>query len=425
MSGWGEKRVNMKKRVVITGLGVVAPNGIGKDKFWEAIKNGKTGIKKISLYDTSNYQVKVAGEISDFDPRKFLSEEIIYATVRFSQLALVASQMAIKDANLQINKLVPERIGVSMGTTTGGLDFILDQQANYIKSKSFENVHPYTFSKTVLNAASSLIAITNQAKGPCHTLCSACAASADAIGLGLNSIRNGETDIILAGGSEASIHPLILEACNIGGIISKKAQAGETDTPQPFDKQRDGTVIGEGAAILILEELGHAQKRKANIYAEVAGYGATCDAHHMVKILSTGDEAKRAIMLAIKDAGIEPKDIDYVNAHGTGTVSNDKIETLVLKNAFGDLAPKIAISSTKSMTGHLFGAGGALEAVICALAIQDNIVPPTINYQQADPECDLDYTPNKMKQKEVKYALSNSFGFGGENAALIFKKYEK
>lgn len=414
----------MRRRVVVTGVGVVAPNGIGIERFWDNIKNGHTGIKKISLYDTSNYQVKVAGEVSGFDPRKFLSEEVAYATVRFSQFALIAAQMAVKDGNLDVQSLKPEKTGVSMGTTTGGLDFILDQQAVYMKDRSFQNVHPFTFSKTVLNAASSMVAITNQAKGPCTTFCSACAASADAIGFGFNSIRNLETDVMLVGGSETSIHPLVLEACFIGGIISKRAQLGDTRTPQPFDGRRDGTVIGEGATVLILEELSHAKKRKAKIYGEIVGYGATCDAYHMVKLLSTGEESKRAIELALKQANIKPKDIGYINAHGTGTIPNDRIETLVLKNAFGKFAPAIPISSTKSMTGHLFGAGGALEALICILALRDGILPPTINYENADSECNLDYIPNKARSSRVKYALSNSFGFGGENAALIFKKYE-
>jgi 3-oxoacyl-[acyl-carrier-protein] synthase II len=367
----------------------------------------------------------VAGEIADFDARSFFSEEMIYSTVRFSQFALAANILALKDANLDIKNADSQRIGVSIGTTTGGIGFILDQQAIYIKEKSFKNVHPYAFSKTVLNACSSLVAIMNQAKGPCSTFCSACAASSDAIGFGFNSIIKGDTDIMFVGGAESSIHPLMLEACFLGGMISKKAQKLDINIPQPFDKNRDGTVIGEGAAILVLEEIEHAKKRNANIYAELAGYGATCDAHHMVRILSTGEESQRAIEVAIQEAGIKPEDIGYINAHGTGTISNDKIETLVIKKVFGEQATKIPISSTKSMTGHLFGAGGAIEAAICALVLKNNILPPTINYQEFDPECDLDYIPNKARDKEVEYTLSNSLGFGGENAALIFKKYEK
>ena len=414
----------MLKRCVITGLGVVAPNGIGKEKFWESIKNGNTGIKKISHYDTSHFHVRAAGAITDFNPTDFFSQETVYATVRFSQFAMVATKLGIKDANIRLKDLNSARVGVSMGTTTGGIEFMLDQHSMYLQEKSFENVHPFVFSKTVLNAGSSMVAIMAQARGPCSTFCSACAASADAIGFGLNSIRRGETDVMLVGGSDASIHPLIMEVCYNGGMISKKVQNGEIKVPQPFDKQRDGTVIGEGAAILVLEELEHAKNRGANIYAELVGYSSTCDAHHMVKILASGEEQARAILLALEDANIKPEEIGYINAHGTGTVSNDKIETQVIKSVFAEHASKIPISSTKSMTGHLFGAGAAIEAAICVLALHHGVLPPTINYETPDPECDLDYIPNTARKQAIRYALSNSFGFGGENSVLIFKKYE-
>jgi 3-oxoacyl-[acyl-carrier-protein] synthase II len=304
---------------------------------------------------------------------------------------------------------------VALGTTTSGLEFMLEQYKVFNKNK--QDIHPYTFSASVPNACPSIIAILTSSRGPCKVFGSACAAANDAIGYGFNIIRNQKINIMFVGGSETPLHPLIIDACSMGGIVSRK------EIIAPFDKNRDGTLLGEGAGILILEELGHALNRGATIYAEVTGYGTTCDAYHIVKLLDTGESLRRAIELALQDARIYPEEVDYINAHGTATVPNDKLETMVIKNTFGKHAYKLAVSSTKSMIGHLQGAAGAVEAIATVLAIAEDTCPPTINYQTPDPECDLDYVPNKSRKKEINVALKTNSGFGGINSVLVFKKF--
>jgi len=410
-----------KRRVVITGLGVVAPNGIGKDKFWEAIKEGKSGIDKITSFDTRRYPVKVAGEVKDFHPEKIMDPKTLSRTTRFARFAFYAAKEAIEDAGFNKANYNSERVGVAIGTNLGGLDYAFDQHKILLK-KGIANIDSFVTALVVPYAASRVISESFKAQGPCKTFCSSCPASTDAIGYSLDCIRKGETDVMITGGAEAPIHPSLFAGFCLSRILSLRNDL-PISIPSPFDARRDGTVLSEGSAILILEDLGHALERKAKIYAEIAGYASTCDAYHIVNPDPAGTQGIRAISLALEDAGIKPNEVDYINAHGTSTPKNDKVETDIIKKVFGDYAYKIPVSSTKSMTGHLLGAGGALEALISVLAIRDDIVPPTINYQIPDPECDLDYVPNKAKKQEIKVAVSNSFGLGGTNSVLVFRKY--
>jgi len=409
-----------EKRVVVTGLGMVAPNGIGKEKFWEAIKSGKSGIKKISKDYEEETLCRSAGVIDGWDPLKFFTEEEAYALVRFSQFGVAGCKLALSDARLSIEELKKENSynrGVALGTTTSGLEFMLEQYMLFKKNK--QAIHPYTFSASVPNACASIIAILTDSRGPCKVFGSACAAANDAIGYGFNLIRNNKIDMMFVGGSETPLHPLVINACCIGGIVSKRGIIA------PFDKDRDGTLLGEGAGILVLEESSHALNRGAHIYAEVVGYATTCDAHHLVRLLDSGEGIEKAMEFALKDAHISPEEIDYINAHGTGTIPNDKLETKVIKKVFKKHAYKLAVSSTKSMIGHLQGATGALESIATVLAIDQDLLIPTINYQTPDPECDLDYVPNKARDKEINFALKTNSGFGGINSVLIFKKFRK
>jgi len=412
----------MKKRVVVTGLGVVAPNGIGKEQFWAAIKSGKTGISRISSFDVSNYPIKIAGEIKGFNPSNYLDEKTISRTARFSQFALVATKEAILDSHLNFERVNPERMGVAIGTAMGGLDFALDQHTNFIERGPL-SIDSFTTSIVVPSAATRAISLVLHTKATSMTLCSSCAASADAIGFGFNLIRNDKVDIMVVGGAESPLNPPIFGGFCLARILSAQNEE-PIRTPKPFDLKRDGTAISEGAAILILEELENALKRNAHIYAEVIGYGSTCDAYHIVNPDPEGTQGARAIKLALEDANLEPEEVDYINAHGTATIKNDQIEVVIMKKVFENKASKIPISSTKSMTGHLLGASGAIEASISILAIQNNIIPPTINYDNPDPQCDLDFVPNKARTKEINIVLSNSFGFGGYNSCLIFKKLQ-
>jgi 3-oxoacyl-[acyl-carrier-protein] synthase II len=407
----------MKRRVVVTGIGVVAPNGIGKEKFWEAIKNGQSGISKISSFDISNYPVKIAGEVKNFNPKDYLDEKTISRTAKFGQFALAATKEAAFDAQLKMGSYNPERMGVALGTAMGGLDFALDQHITFMKNGPL-SIDSFTTSIVVPSAATRAISLALQAKGPCMTFCSSCAAAADAIGFGLNSIRNNETDIMIVGGAESPLNPAIFGGFCLARVLSIQSE----QTPRPFDLNRDGTVIGEGSGILIIEELEHAKKRNAQIHAEIIGYGSTCDSYHIVNPDPEGTQGIRAIELALRDGNIRPEEVSYINAHGTATIKNDQIEVLILKNIFGENLRKIPVSSTKSMTGHLLGASGAIEAIICILAIKDDVIPPTINYKNPDPQCDLDFVPNNSRKKQTNIALSNSFGFGGFNAVLILKK---
>lgn len=410
----------MKRRVAITGIGVVAPNGIGKDNFWTAIKAGKTGISKISSFNTSKYPVDIAGEVKNFDPKSFLDEKTISRTAKFTQFALLSAKEALLDSRLLPGSYDSEKMGVAMGTAMGGLDFALDQHTVFMNSGPLA-IDSFTTSIVVPSSATRAISLALGAKGRCMTFNSSCAASADAIGFCLNLIRNGELDIAIAGGVENPLHPAIFGGFCLARILTTN-NGDNINVPKPFDLRRSGTVIGEGSAVLVLEELERAINRNAPIYAELTGYGSTCDSYHIVNPDPEGLQGARAVTIALSDANIRPQDISYINAHGTATVKNDLAEVQILKKAFGENIQKIPISSTKSITGHLLGASGAVEAVICVLAIKDNLIPPTINYCDPDPQCDLNLVINKFKSAELDNVLSNSFGFGGFNASLIFKK---
>jgi 3-oxoacyl-[acyl-carrier-protein] synthase II len=409
-----------RRKVVITGLGVIAPNGIGKDAFWEALKEGKSGIGKITRFDASSYPSQIAGEVNGFDPIDYMSPKSARRIDRFVQFALAAARMAVEDAGLKIEKENPERMGTMVGTAMGGYEFA-EYQHSILLEKGLSRVSPFLIIAVFVTACSSQIAMEFGLKGACATISTACASGTNAIGNAFESICNDKADIMIAGGSDATVTPLIFGCLCRGNTLSTYNQRPEKAS-RPFDRSRNGFVLGEGAGMVVLEELDHALNRGAYIYAEVVGYGATCDAHHMTDPLPDAREASRAIKLALRQANLHPQDVDYINAHGTATILNDKTETLAIKNVFGQYAYNLPISSTKSITGHLQGATGAVEIVACCLVMKDGIIPPTINYENPDPECDLDYVPNKARKKNPKVVLSNSFGFGGNNAVLVLRK---
>ncbi|MEW6456556.1 MAG: beta-ketoacyl-ACP synthase II [Acidobacteriota bacterium] len=416
-SQFGEKR-----RVVITGIGLVSPLGIGKEENWKNILEGKSGIGLITKFDASEFRTRIAGEIKGFDPLKFIEEKEIGRIDPFIQYALAAAHLAIEDSGIKLPFENPERVGVYAGSGIGGLKSIEDTHREYLE-KGPKRISPFFITSVVINLAAGQISIKYGAKGPNSATSTACSTSSHSIGDSFKIIQRGEADIMIAGGSEAPITPL-----GLGGFSSMRALSTRNDEPErasrPFDRYRDGFVMGEGAGILILEELNSALKRNANIYAEIIGYGMSGDAFHITAPCSDADGAIRVMVNTIKDAGISPDLIDYINAHGTSTPLNDKLETLAIKKVFGGRAYKIAISSTKSMSGHLLGAAGALEAGITAMAIKEEILPPTINLTNHDPDCDLDYVPNVSRKMKIYAAISNSFGFGGTNASLLFKKFE-
>jgi len=413
----------MNNRVVITGIGVISPIGIGKDIFWESLINGKSGVDYITKFDTEDYPTKIAAEVKDFDPVNYIDKKDAKRMDRYSQFAVAASKIAIQDSKINLDKINKERFGVILGSGIGGIETFENQTEKLIK-KGPKRISPFFIPMMIGNMAAGQVAIALDAKGPNETIVTACASSTNALGDAFKTLERGDADILISGGTEASITPIAL-----AGFSSMKALSTNNDNPKeasrPFDKNRDGFVMGEGAAILILETLEHAKSRGADIYAEIVGYGSTCDANHITTPLEDGSGARRAMEIAINDANIDKNEIDYINAHGTSTHYNDKFETLAIKNLFGDKAYDIKISSTKSMTGHLLGAAGGIEAIASSLAIKNNIIPPTINLTDKDEECDLNYVPNKAINYEVKYALSNSLGFGGHNATILLKKYEK
>ncbi|SJZ35093.1 beta-ketoacyl-ACP synthase II [Garciella nitratireducens] len=410
----------MKKRVVITGIGVVSPIGIGKEKFWNAIKLGKCGIDTVSAFEIEEYPSKLAAEVKDFEVTDYITKKESRRMDRFSQFAMAASIMAMKDASMPLDDINHERMGVIIGTGCGGIATFEEQHRALLK-KGPKKVSPFFIPMMICNMASGNVSIYFNAKGPNESVVTACASSAHALGEATRYIQRGEADIMIAGGTEAAVYPMAY-----AGFCSMKAMSTQEDPKKgsrPFDKNRDGFVMGEGAAILILEELEHALNRGANIIAEVVGYGATADAYHITAPAPKGEGAARAMKNAIQDAQIQSQQIEYINAHGTSTYYNDLYETQAIKDVFGVNAYQIPISSTKSMTGHLLGAAGAIEGAVCALALKEGFLPPTIHYENPDPECDLDYIPNIGREKDINYALSNSLGFGGHNACLIFKKY--
>lgn len=411
-----------ERRVVVTGLGAVTPIGTGKDAFWEALKSGKNGIGPITRFDASAFDARFAGEVKDFDPNLYLDKKEARRLVKFIQYAIAASQMALKDSGLEINETTAPSIGVVIGSGIGGIQF-LEEQAHVLREKGPSKTSPFMVPLMINDMAAGMVSINTGAKGPNSCTTTACASGTNAIGDAFEIIKRGDADAMITGGTEASITPL-----GIAGFCAAQALSTRNDAPEkasrPFDAQRDGFVMGEGSGIVILEELEYAKKRGANIYAEVIGYGMSGDAFHMTAPHEKADGAIRAIKAALKDAGMAPSQIDYVNAHGTSTLLNDKLETLAIKTVFGEHAKKVAVSSTKSMIGHLLGAAGAVEFIASVLSVKNDFVHPTINYEFPDPDCDLDYVPNKGREMKVNAIMSNSFGFGGHNAILIARKFK-
>ncbi|WP_234117445.1 beta-ketoacyl-ACP synthase II [Clostridium hydrogenum] len=410
----------MNRRVVITGLGAITPVGNNVEKFWDSIKNGKCGIDVIKAFDITDFKATLAAEVKDFKPEDYMEKKETKRMDRFCQFAMAAASEAVEDSKLDWETIDKERLGVILGSGIGGIGTIEEQHSKLIE-KGPNRVSPMVIPMIISNMAAGNVAIKYGAKGICTTIVTACASSNNAIGEAYRNIKFGYSDVMISGGSEASITPL-----SVSGFASLTALSKSTDPLRasiPFDKDRNGFIMGEGSAIVILEELEHALKRGAKIYAEVAGYGSTCDAYHITSPAPNGEGAARAIKLAMEEDGVKAEDISYINAHGTSTPYNDKFETEAIKSVFGEYAYKVPVSSTKSMTGHLLGAAGAIETVISVKAIEDGFIPPTIGYKESDPECDLDYVPNIGREAEVNYVLSNSLGFGGHNATLLFKKY--
>ena len=412
----------MKRRVVITGVGVVTPIGIGTEAFWDSLKNGHSGAGLLSFFDTADYPCKIDAEVKNFQPENFIEDKkSIRRMDRFTQFAFCAADMAIKDSGLDKFKMDPDRVGVIVGTGIGGLSTIEEEHV-VLRDKGVRRVSPFLIPKLISNMAPGEIAIRWGFTGPNYAVASACSTSNHAIGDSLRMLRYGDADVIITGGAEAAITPL-----GFAGFCAARTLSTRNDAPEkasrPFDKDRDGFLMGEGAGIVVLETLDHALARGAKIYAEVAGYGATDDAYHITAPHPEGTSAVKAMQRALADADLKPEDIQYVNAHGTSTNLNDKTETKALKMVFGEHAKKLAISSTKSMTGHLLGAAGAVELVATVLCMKNSLAHPTINYDTPDPECDLDYIPNKARPMTINAALSNSLGFGGHNAVLVVKKY--
>ncbi|KOR36104.1 MULTISPECIES: beta-ketoacyl-ACP synthase II [Planktothricoides] len=411
-----------RKRVVVTGLGAITPIGNTLEEYWQGLLTGRNGIDRITLFDPSNHACRIAGEVKGFDPGEYLDRKEIKRMDRFAQFGVSASLQAIADAQFKINDLNAEQVGVIIGSGIGGIKVLEDQQTVYL-NKGPSKCSPFMIPMMIANMAAGLTAIHTGAKGPNTCTVTACAAGSHAVGDAFRLIQGGYAQAMICGGAEAAVTPL-----SVAGFASARALSTRNDDPKkacrPFDRDRDGFVMGEGAGILLLEELEYALARGAKIYAEIVGYGMTCDAHHITSPSPGGEGASRAINLALKDAGITPDQVSYINAHGTSTPANDPTETSAIKTALGEHAKKVAVSSTKSMTGHLLGGSGGIEAVATAMAIASDQVPPTINLDNPDPECDLDYVPNQSRSMKVDVALSNSFGFGGHNVTLVFKKYQ-
>ena len=410
----------MKKRVVITGMGVTSPVGTGVDKFWNNIQNGYNGIGLITQFDTTDYAVHFAGEVTDINLEDYFSKKERRKLDRFVQFALIASDEAIKNANFDFDKLDKEKVGVIIASGIGGLH-TLEQEKMVLHNKGPQRVSPFFIPKLISNIAAGYVSIKYGLKGINYSVASACASSNHSIALALRHIRYGDADVVVSGGAEATITPL-----GVSGFTQLRALSTRNDdfktASRPFDKTRDGFVIAEGSGIIVLEEYEHAKKRNAKIYAEIVGAGMTADAFHITAPSEDGDGAIRSMEMALKDGNLKPDDISYINAHGTSTPFNDKIETKAIKAVFGENAKNISISSTKSMTGHMLGATGAVEAIVSIKAIENDVIPPTINLKYPDPECDLNYTPNIKINKPVNAVLSNTFGFGGHNSTLVFKK---
>ncbi|NJN02424.1 MAG: beta-ketoacyl-ACP synthase II [Leptolyngbyaceae cyanobacterium SL_1_1] len=412
-----------KKRVVITGLGAVTPLGNNLTDYWEGLIGGRSGIDVITAFDASKHACRIAGEVKGFDPLDYVDRKDAKRMDRFAQFAVAASKQAIEDAQFRITDLNAEQVGVMIGTGVGGIKVLEDQQEIYL-TRGPSRCSPFMVPMMIANMAAGLTAIHVGAKGPNSCPVTACAAGSNAIGDAFRLVQQGYAQAMISGGTEAAVTPLA-----VAGFASARALSTRNGDPtrasRPFERDRDGFVMGEGCGILLLEELEHALSRGAKIYAEIVGYGMTCDAYHMTAPVPGGEGAARSIQLALKDAGLQPQDISYINAHGTSTPANDPTETEAIKKALGDRAYKVAISSTKSMTGHLLGGSGGIEGVAAAMAVAQDQVPPTINLDNSDPDCDLDYVPNHSRALEVNVVLSNSFGFGGHNVTLAFRKFSR
>ncbi len=411
-----------KRRVVITGMGLISPVGHGVEETWQSLLAGKNGIDRITLFDTTDFTTKIAGEVKNFDPLKYFDRKEARRMDRFTQFALVAAEEAIKDSGLNLEKEDRDRVGVIVGSGIGGMLTFEDEHTKMV-TKGPTRMSPFFIPMMIIDIAAGYISIKYNLKGPNFATVSACATAGHSIGTGMRTIQYGDADVVVCGGAEAAIVP-----SGIAGFNAMKAISTRNDEPhkasRPFDAKRDGFVLGEGGGIVILEELEHAKARGAKIYAEMAGVGFTADAHHITQPAPAGEGAVRAMKQALNDAHLKPTDIQYINAHGTSTYFNDKNETEAIKTVFGDYAYELSVSSTKSMTGHLLGASGALELIVSVKTINENKIHPTVNYEFPDPACDLNYVPNKAIEKEVHAVLSNSFGFGGHNVTLCVKEFE-
>jgi beta-ketoacyl-acyl-carrier-protein synthase II len=411
-----------QNRVVITGLGAITALGLSVSEYWDGLVNGRSGIRKISLFDASQMPCQIAGEVHDFDPNIYMDRKTARRMPRSSQFAVAAARQAIEDAGLAYPMSDPERVGVLVGTAVGGLD-ILTSAGEIMRTKGFDRIPPLHLPSGIPNIPAYLIAQEFQCLGPNNTTATACAAGTQSVGEGSEWIRRGAADIVIAGGTETIVMELVVGAFSVMRALPFDYNDHPEAASRPFDALRQGFVLSEGSAMLVLENLEHAQRRGARIYAEVLGHASSSDGYDIAALHPEGLGPSRAMRWAIQNAGIQPKDVDYINAHGTSTPLNDRIETLAIKNVFGEDAYNVTISSTKSMMGHAMGASGALEATACTLAIYNGVIPPTINYENPDPECDLFYTPNQAIQRKVDIAMSNSFGLGGQNACLVLKRF--
>lgn len=412
----------MKQRVVVTGLGAITPLGSSVQQFWDGVQQGRSGISSVTTLDAFDLPVKIAGLVPDFDPTAYLPAKDAKRTARFSQFAIAAAKQAWQDAGLDAAEVDSERVAVFVSSGMGGLD-VIEEEVVKLREKGAHRVSPFLIPTVIVNMAAGNVAIHLGAKGPnlCHV--SACSSGAHAVGDAFRLLQYGDADVVVAGGTESVITPLAFAGFAAAKALSQGHASGDpARASRPFDAARNGFVMGEGAGILVLETLEHATKRGARILAEVVGYGMSDDAHHITMPAPEGEGLQRAVKLALRDAGLQPGDIDYVNAHGTSTSANDKHETAAYKAVFGARASTLPISSTKSMTGHLLGAAGAVEALACVLALRDGVLPPTINLETPDPDCDLDYVPNQARRARVDVAMSNNMGFGGHNASLVFRR---
>ncbi|MGA8185430.1 MAG: beta-ketoacyl-ACP synthase II [Terriglobia bacterium] len=413
----------MARRVVVTGVGLVSALGVGTEETWQNLLAGRSGAAPITHFDTTGFPVTFAAEVKGFDPLRFVEKREVKKMGLFIQFAMAAAEFAMEQSGLKITPELAERAGVYIGSGIGGFD-VIEREHTALMKGGPRKISPFFIPAAIVNLASGFVSIRWGAKGPNSATCTACSSSAHAVGDSFRLIQRGDADVMISGGAEAAITPM-----GVGGFASMRALSTRNDEPEkgsrPFERDRDGFVIGEGAGILILEELDIARKRGATILGEIVGYGMSGDAFHITQPSEDADGAIRVMKNALKDAGVEPGQVDYINAHGTSTPFNDKLETKAIKAVFGERAARIPISSTKSMTGHLLGGAGGLEAGIATLILRDQIVPPTINYENPDPECDLDYVPNQARRAEIHCALSNSFGFGGTNAALVFKRFSE